>query len=76
MDKLRADRYRELACASIIQGVNDWLEKKEADDYELYKWIQDCTWFDYLNLDREYFFIRILKLKEKGVKKLRSKRNG
>ena len=64
-------RYRELACASIVQGVNDWLENKYSDDYDLYMWIENCSWFDYLGLDREYFFVKVLELKEKGIRKVR-----
>ena len=47
MDSVLSERYRELACACIEQGINDWLGNKLADDYELYKWLMDCTWFDY-----------------------------
>lgn len=72
-DNIIHERYRELATASITQGVNDWLGNKEADDYELYKWLQDCEWFDYLGLDREYFFVRILDLRRRGVKKIMSR---
>lgn len=76
MDDVIMDRYKELACASIIQGINDWLQDKESTDYDLYKWLNDCTWFDYLNLDREYFYVRIIRLKRQGVKYIRSSRYG
>ena len=64
-------RYRELACASIQQGINDWLGDKYATDYDLYKWLQDCEWFDYLQIDRDYVFVKIIKLKRQGKKKVR-----
>lgn len=76
MDNVLSERYRELACACIEQGINDWLGNKLADDYELYKWLQDCTWFDYLGLDREYFYVKVLKMKRKGIKKLRRNKYG
>lgn len=76
MDNVLSERYRELACASIEQGINDWLGNKLADDYELYKWLQDCIWFDYLGLDREYFYVKVLKMKKKGYKKLRRNKYG
>lgn len=66
-DKVIHERYRELACASIQQGINDWLGSSNATDYGLYKWLQECEWFDLLGLDREYFYVRVLKLKEKGI---------
>lgn len=76
MDDVIIKKYRELACASIVQGINDWLQDKESTDYELYKWLNDCTWFDYLNLDREYFYVRIIRLKRQGVKALKGLKYG
>lgn len=76
MDEVIMERYRELACASILQGINDWLQDEDASDYQLYKWLNDCTWFDYLELDREYFYVKILKLREQGIKYIRSARYG
>lgn len=72
-DSVIHERYRELACASIAQGVNDWLESEESNDYDLYRWLQQCDWFDYLSLDREYFFVKVLELKRKGFKKIKMK---
>ena len=60
------ERYRELACASIQQGINDWLRSNKSP-YVLYKWLNECDWFDFLNLDREYFYVKVLELKEKGI---------
>lgn len=64
------EKYRELAVASIVQGINDWLESKYDTEQDLYRWLENCSWFDLLELDREYFYVKILKLKEKGVKKI------
>lgn len=76
MDNVIIKRYRELACASIVQGINDWLSDKKATEQELYDWIMDCNWFDYLDLDREYFYVRILRMKRQGVKALKGLRYG
>ena len=72
-DKVIHERYRELACASIQQGINDWLQN-DAEPYVLYKWLNECDWFDLLGLDREYFYARVLKLKEKGVTSINMRR--
>ena len=71
MDDVIHERYRELACASIVAGINEWLQDDEASDYKLYKWLNECTWFDYLELDREYFYVKILKLKRKGIRSIK-----
>lgn len=74
MDKLEDDvihtKYRELACSIILQTTEDFLNDKFVDDYHFYKWIADCSYFDYLDLDREYFYVKVLKLKKKGIKKV------
>ena len=70
-DEVIYRRYRELACSIIAQGVNDWLRSKGKTEYSLYHWIENCPWFDYLNLDREYFYVKVLNLKEKGVKSIK-----
>lgn len=69
-DKVIHERYRELACAAIQAGVNEWLGSRDANEYALYKWLQECDWFDYLNLDREYFYVKILELRDKGKEKI------
>ena len=76
MEDVITEKYRELACASIAQGINDWLQDKKASDYDLYKWLYECTWFDYLDLDREYFYVRVIRLKRQGVKTLRGLKYG
>ena len=69
-DELIQQRYRELACAVIAQGISDWLREPRTTDYSLYKWMNNCPWFDFLNLDREYFYAKVLKLREKGVRSI------
>lgn len=69
-DKVIHDRYKELACAVIAQGINDWLHYDQ-NEYSLYKWMRKCPFFDYLGIDREYVYAKVLKLKEKGYKSLR-----
>lgn len=69
-ERIIHERYRELACSAIAQGINDWLHYK-GSEYSLYKWLNECVFFDYLGLDREYFYAKILKLREKGCKNLR-----
>lgn len=76
MDDVIINKYRELACASIVQGINDWLSDKKATEQELYDWLMECDWFDYLNLDREYFYVRILRMKRQGVKALKGLKYG
>ena len=71
MEEVIYERYKELACAIIAQGINDWLKKPDATEYSLYKFINNCTMFNYLDLDREYVFTQVLKLKEKGWKSIR-----
>ena len=76
MDDVIINKYRELAWASIVQGINDWLSDKKATEQELYDWLMECDWFDYLNLDREYFYVRILRMKRQGVKALKGLKYG
>lgn len=76
MDDVIINKYRELACASIVQGINDWLSDKKATEQELYDWLMECDWFDYLDLDREYFFVRILRMKRQGVKAIKGLKYG
>lgn len=68
-------RYRELACAVIKQAVDDWL-KHDQSDYALYLWIMNCEYFDHLNIDREYFYVKCLKLKESKKKTKRGRGYG
>ena len=67
-DEVIHQRYRELACAVIAQGISDWLKEPVRRDYSLYRWMNKCPWFDYLGLDREYVYAKALKLREKGVR--------
>ena len=70
------ERYKELACEVIVSIINDWLEDKKADEYKLYDDFQKCDWFDYLDLDRDYLFIKCLHLRKKGTKHVRFRGNG
>lgn len=70
-DNLIHERYRQLACASILQAVEDFLKDKHSDEHIFYTWCNNCSYFDYLGLDREYFYVKVLKMKEKGIKKVR-----
>ena len=70
-DEVIYERYRELACAVIAQGINDWLHDDNATEYALYKFFKNCIFFDYLDLDREYFYAQVVKLKKKGWKSIR-----
>ena len=63
-DRIIHERYRELAARVIRQGVFDWLGKPSATDYELYSWIQNCDLFDYLGIDKEYFYVKVLRLRD------------
>ena len=67
-------RYKELACAAIEQAVKDFVESETMSDYSFYRWIMECDYFNFLNIDREYFYVKCLKLKEnKGEKKYKRK---
>lgn len=70
-EKVMYENYRLLACASIVQAVNDFLEDDESNDFLFYTWCNNCSYFDYLNIDREYFYCKVLRLKEKGIKKVK-----
>lgn len=75
-DKVIHDNYKELACAIIEQAVTDWLGSKDSGEYAFYKWMKSCDLFDYLNLDREWFFKRVVDMKRRKVRKLRVSRYG
>ena len=67
-------RYKELACAVIEQAVQDFVESETMSDYSFYKWVMECDYFNFLNIDREYFYVKCLKLKERqGEKKFKRK---
>lgn len=74
-DELIHEKYRELACSIILQTAEDFLNDGFVDEFHFYKWLNDCSYFDYLDLDREYFYVKVLNLKKKGIKKL-GKLNG
>lgn len=65
-----ADRYKELACASIIVAVNDFLEdeQNETNDNLFINWVYKCLWFDLLPLNRELFIRRVFSLRDRGIK--------
>lgn len=69
-------RYKELACAVIEQEINDFLQKtgsyKHTTDDKaellLYDFCTTNEWFNYLDLDGEYLYLKILKMKREGRK--------
>lgn len=70
-DNVMYENYRLLACASIVQAVNDFLGDDKSDGFLFYTWCTNCSYFDYLDIDRERFYCKVLKLKEKGIKKVK-----
>ena len=76
IDKVIHQRYRGLAAAAIMQGVNDWLQDKKASAYSLYRWIEECDYFDYLGIDREYFYVKVLNMKKNKVRRVNIRNNG
>lgn len=69
-DELIYEKYHEIACAAIKQAVDDYARHNLMDDYEFYKWCMQCGYFELLDIDRERFYAKALKLKhEKGKKK-------
>lgn len=69
-------RYKELACAVIEQEINDFLHKtgnyrktnKSQAELMLYNFCTTNEWFNYLDLDGEYLYLKVLKMKEEGRK--------
>lgn len=81
-DEVILERYRELAAAAILQGINDFLDyESEETEEELKRWMYESSLFDYLGLNREYIFKQVCKLKKekkknlKGVKRYGFNRN-
>lgn len=71
------NNYKELACAIIERQALDFLENyKKYDEYAFYNWCMNSVWFDYVNIDREYFYVKILKKKEKLNGKRKNKHKG
>ena len=68
MEKVIYERYKVLACDIIIQMIDDFLKSETMTDYDLYKDFENCSYFDYLDLDREYLYVKVLELKKKGVR--------
>lgn len=69
-------RYRELAAAAILQGINDFLDNRSKEtEEELKRWMEESSLFDYLGLSRDYIFNQVCNLKRqkkrnlKGVKR-------
>lgn len=70
-DKLKYERYRELACTSILFAINEFLADKSEEAEDLFiKWVYECVWFDLLPLNREMIIKHILELKKEGVKRI------
>lgn len=67
-DEVILERYRELAAAAILQGINDYLDHNSKETEEgLKRWIDESSLFDYLGLSRDYVYKQVLKLKKEGV---------
>lgn len=62
------ERYRELACAVIRNEYIRFINTDTYTDYAYYKWLYDCTYFDLLEIDREYFYVKSLRKKESKTK--------
>lgn len=69
-DNLILQRYRELAVMSIVEGINEYLGDKDYPNKLLRIWIDECSYFDYLEIDKEWTYHRLLALKRAGYKKL------
>lgn len=77
-DKIIYDKYKELAIASIRQGLEDFLAskceyKKKSFNEQLQifvDWVLFCDYFDIMNINREMFIKKSLVLKRKGIKRL------
>lgn len=63
------ERYRELACAAIEQGINDYLCGRD-EEWQLEEWVGESVMFDYLDLDRVWILERVKYLKRCGVKSI------
>lgn len=66
-DNAIIERYRELACAVIRNEYIRFVNTDTYTDYAFYKWLYECTYFDLLDLDRDYFYVKALKRKEKKM---------
>lgn len=81
-DNLIYERYRELIIASLRQGLEDFLKskaeykhKRKKTQISMYtEWVMNCRWFDYLELNRELFLNKSLKMKYDGIKTIPSHR--
>lgn len=75
-DNVIHERYRELACSIIKAEAIRFINAPNYTDYSFYKWLNECVYFDYLGIDREYFYVKTLKKKAakgKGDLKVRKK---
>lgn len=71
-DDVILERYRELAAAAILQGINDYLNyESEETEEELKQWMDESNLFDYLGINRDYVYRQVLKLKKQGVHNLK-----
>lgn len=81
-DNIIYDKYKELAIASIRQALEDFLEgKREFKGKELIEqiqifvsWVLYCEYFDLMNINRELFIKKSLKLKKEGIKRIPTNR--
>ena len=82
-ERIIHERYKEIAIASLRQGLDDFLKSKGEYKYQRKKkqiqiftdWVLFCRWFDYLGINRELFLKKSLKLKKDGIKVIPSHRS-
>ena len=72
------NNYKSLACAVIEQEIYDFLRKKhyyknlsdEEAEQKLYNFCTTNVWFSYIDIDGEYLYAKILKMKQEGRKSI------
>lgn len=69
--KTEHEKYREIACEAIKQGIEDYLTGRDSED-ELRSWIDESSLFDYLGLNREWFINKAIELRSKNVKSIKN----
>lgn len=68
MEELIFERYRELAVHIIQRQIIDYLGSKKITDYGFRRWLNNCTYIDYLGYDREWIYERVTEMKRNGEK--------
>lgn len=76
MDDTIYMRYKDLACNIIKQEIDDYLHnhhyyrglnRREADQ-KLYHFCTTNEWFNFIDLDGEYLYAKVLKMRNEGRK--------